>query len=104
MDEVDPATANTVASLAVLAGIAAADALTCLATGTRSRGADHHAATDLLRQVQPGGPKLAQDLGRLLSVKDACQYSDAFLSHAKALAALAQARRLVDAAVEALRR
>src|ERR1039458_5427308 len=65
---------NVAASLAVLGGIAAADAACCVATGTRSRSQDHHDAEKIVAQVRPGGDKAALDLRRLLDLKDAAQY------------------------------
>lgn len=70
----DLATPNVAASLAVLAGIAASDAVCCIALGQRSRGQDHRQASDLLRQVTGVGETMARDLGRLLSVKDDAHY------------------------------
>lgn len=43
--------ANVSGALAVLAGIAIADAVCCEVLGRRHRGEDHRAASDLLRQV-----------------------------------------------------
>ncbi len=42
---------SVAASLAVLAGIAAADAACCVALGRRSRGSDHHDA-EAMRQAE----------------------------------------------------
>jgi hypothetical protein len=94
----DLATPNVAAALAVLAGIAASDAACCAALGLRPRGQDHGQATDLLRQVEPDGVALARALGRLLDVKDSAQYGTAYVTSAKAAAAVQNARRLVEAA------
>lgn len=51
---------NVAGSLAVLAGIAAADAACCATLGRRSRAQDHKAALDLVRQVEPGGRDAAK--------------------------------------------
>ncbi len=64
---------NCAASLAVLAGIAAADAACCHALGMRSRAQDHRSATDLLRRIA-GGEEAAERLRRLLAIKDEAQY------------------------------
>lgn len=47
--------ASVAASIAILAGIAAADAACCSELGKRSRSEDHHHAETLLAQVTPGG-------------------------------------------------
>jgi hypothetical protein len=94
----DLASPGVAAALAVLAGIAASDTACCVALGQRSRGQDHHQATDLLRQVDPEGRTLARDLARLLDIKDGAHYGMVYVSGQKASAAIKQARRLVDAA------
>jgi hypothetical protein len=94
----DLAGPNVAAALAVLAGIAAADAACCLAVGRRPRGQDHREAIRLVGQVEPGGPALARDLARLLDIKDGAHYGMVYVTHQKATAAIRQARRLVDAA------
>jgi hypothetical protein len=48
------------AALAVLAGIAAADAACCAALGRRSRSQNHHDAEDLLAQIVPDGQTTAR--------------------------------------------
>lgn len=93
------ATPSVAAALAVLAGIAAADAACCAALGRRSRGQDHRQAVSLLAQVTPHGPAMARDLDRLLAVKDDAHYGLLQVSGPRAVAALRQARRLVDTAV-----
>lgn len=97
-DEDDLATANVAAALAVLAGIAAADAACCVVIGERARGQDHRLATRLLSQVDPRGPDMARQLKRLLDVKDGAHYGIVFVSTQKARTAIRQARHLVDAA------
>jgi hypothetical protein len=97
----DLASPGVAAALEVLAGIAACDAACCTALGQRSRGQDHHQATDLLRQVAPDGQTLARDLARLLDIKDGAHY--VYVSSQKATAAIRQARRLVEAADALLR-
>lgn len=95
-----PGYTNAAVSNAVLAGIAASDALTCMALGQRSRSQDHGNATTLLAQVSPDGPALAKDLARLLSYKDTAQYSETTLTSADVTAAIRRAAALVDAATE----
>lgn len=65
---------NVAAALAVLAGIAASDAICCVALGERSRGQDHRQAIDLLNGVESQGRDWARDLARLLDIKDGAQY------------------------------
>lgn len=97
-DDDDLATPNVAAALAVLAGVAASDAACCAALGDRSRGQDHREAVTLLKQVEPEGRAMANDLGRLLSVKDDAEYGLLYVSSSRAGTAIKQARRLVDAA------
>ena len=91
--------ARTVAAgNAVLAAIAASDALTCLRLGRHSRGQGHQEAATLLRTIRPGGPTLAKDLTTALAVKDAAHYGSVFISAATLKATLRATRRLVDVA------
>lgn len=83
---------------AVLAGIAAADAICCRRLGIRSRGQDHRAAIDLLRKVVPDGQELAKKLDVLLASKDAMQYGTDFVSAEQHRRVLRAARQIVDAA------
>jgi len=93
------ATPGVAAALAVLAGIAAADAACCAALGRRARGQDHRQALAMLAQVAPDGQAMSRDLDRLLAVKDNAHYGLLHVSGQRAAAALRQARRLVDTAV-----
>lgn len=99
-DEV--ASPGVAAALAVLAGIAASDAACCATLGRRSRGQDHREALDLLRQVA-GGARMAQDLRRLLDIKDGAQYGMVYVSHQRSTAAVKQARHLVESVAALLR-
>lgn len=65
-----PSASSVAAALAVLAGIAAADAACCTAIGRRSRAQDHKVAVELVRQVEPGGTEAAKKRDRLLDLKD----------------------------------
>jgi hypothetical protein len=87
--------ASVAASLAVLAGIAAADASCCRALGERSRSADHHDAESLLRQISPGGPAAARNLQKLIDLKDAAHYGFFDISRPELRKALRQARSLL---------
>ena len=84
---------------AVLAGIAASDALCCLRLGRRSRDASHDSAVTLLAQVDR---RLAQDLQVLLSLKDLAHYSEKYVNAERHRRALRCAERLVEAAKTAL--
>ena len=67
-EEATVATAN-----AVLAAIAAADAICCSAAGSRFRGADHRGAADHLEQVT-NEKKLASLLRDVIDLKDGGHY------------------------------
>ena len=94
-EEDDPAMANVAASLAVLAGIAAADAATCAALGRRSRGRDHRQAEAVLAEIMPDGAEAGKHLARLLDLKDSVQYGMIHVSRAEITAALRRADRLI---------
>jgi hypothetical protein len=91
------------AALAVLAGIAAADAACCHRLGMRSRGQAHAQAVALVRTVVPRGEDLANDLDRLLDLKDNAHYGILGVSDADARRAVGWARRTTDRAREVLR-
>lgn len=86
----DPATSN-----AVLAGIAAADAVCCHRLGRRSASEDHTDALALLREADPALEPL---LRRLLSSKHKAQYDARPVPAGEAEQAVKRARRLVNAA------
>jgi 5,10-methenyltetrahydromethanopterin hydrogenase len=92
------ATPNVAASLAVLAGIAASDAVCCAALGQRARGQDHRQAADLLGEVVEIGEPMARDLRRLLAIKDDAHYGVLHVSQQRVTAAIRQAIRLVKTA------
>lgn len=96
--------ASQAVALAVLAGIAAADAACCKALGRRSRGQDHHAAVALVEEVRPDGKQAAQSLRRLLSVKDEAHYGLAGVGGQILKSALRQAKDLVEFAEQTTRR
>jgi hypothetical protein len=89
---------NVAAGLAVLAGIAASDAICCIRLGCRHRGDDHRGAADLLRTATPDGGELAKTLLRLLDLKDAAHYGVLVVASRKARDALRWSGRLVDRA------
>jgi hypothetical protein len=89
---------NVAAGLAVLAGVAACDAICGMRLGYLHRGEDHRGAEDLLRTAVADGGKLATVLGRLLSVKDAAHYGVPVVSARKASDAKRWAAQLVERA------
>jgi hypothetical protein len=89
---------NVAAGNAVLAGIAASDAICCVRLGLRHRGENHRDATDLLRGATPDGTEIARTLARLLSIKDEVHYGIDVVASGKAEHALRWARKLVDRA------
>src|SRR2546423_11392215 len=89
---------------AVLAGIAASDAICCVRLGERARGEDHHEAVALLARATPDGSQLAQTLERLLSIKDQSHYGVDLVSSSRARSALRQAPRLLTRAKQELER
>lgn len=97
-DDTDLAQPSVAGSLAVMAAIAASDAICGISLGERPRGDDHNQAVGVLRQVAPDGPKLAQDLKRCLDDKSNSQYGLRFLTASKAQDLVTRARRLVEAA------
>lgn len=93
---------NVAAGNAVLAAIAAADALCCLRLGRHARGQAHQEAAALLRTIRPDGSTLAKNLTTVLGVKDAAHYGTVFVSRTVLTSTLRAATRLVSAAEAAL--
>jgi triphosphoribosyl-dephospho-CoA synthetase len=102
-DTTRQAYANVAGALAVLAGVAMADAVCCRALGRYHRGRDHRAAADLLRAAAGVGAGMALDLERLLAIKDKAGYQSGYLSRADARRAVGWARRMVAQGTEILR-
>ncbi len=103
-NERDASFANVTAGLAVLAGIAASDAICCVRLGHYHRGEDHRGATDLLRTASPDGRELGTRLQRLLGLKDSAHYGVTLITAANASNAVHWARHLVERAQEELER
>lgn len=97
-DEKDPNLkyAAVAASVAILAGIAAADAACCHALGRRSRSDNHHDAEALLAEITPGGKDAAKHLRQLIGIKDTAHYGFISITPAQLKRALRQAQQLVD--------
>ncbi|NBO33242.1 MAG: hypothetical protein EBU98_02320 [Actinobacteria bacterium] len=87
--------AGVAAALAVLAGIAAADAACCARLGRRARGQDHREVRRLLTTVHPGGVEMMKQLDVLLAAKDEAHYGASVMTIAKATALVSRAARLV---------
>lgn len=86
---------SVVGSLAVLAGIAAADAISGHVLGLRAAGEDHQQAIGLLERATSPSSKSRASLRRLVSSKTATQYSPEIVGAAKAKQLLTAARQLV---------
>lgn len=76
----DPAERQVAAGLAVLAAIAAADAICGAELGYYARGRDHDQAPDLLSSILPDGPALAKCLTRVLEHKPSAHYGTSYLT------------------------
>jgi hypothetical protein len=96
-DEGAPGSDHVAIGNAVLAAVAAADAICGTLLGERSRGADHREAVALLRSVRDGGP-LATALDTALGSKDAAHYGIAGIGRDAQVRALRAAEALVAAA------
>jgi hypothetical protein len=95
---------SVAASVAILSGIAAADAACCQELGKRSRSENHHDAEALLEQITPGGKRAASQLRQLIDIKDAAHYGFINVSASQLKRSLRQAQHLVEFAEEVLRR
>jgi len=93
--EEDGAAINVCVGLAVLAGIAAGDAVCLAATGERYSGTDHAAAAELLGRVEA---QLGAQLFNVVALKPGSHCGDALLDAKDRRAALRAARVLVEAA------
>jgi hypothetical protein len=96
--------ASVAAGNAVLAGIAAADALCCKGLGVRVRAQDHRQAAELVKTASAMGSRHKTLLVRLLDLKDEAHYGFLNVSASKASRAVNSARELVNGAIEFLQR
>lgn len=87
--------AHVAAALAVLAGIAAADAICGLSLGKWSRGPDHRQAAELLDEVAVRDSSLPTKFRRLLADKDAAHYSPSLITIDKATTMVRRAAALL---------
>jgi hypothetical protein len=95
---------NAAATLAVLAGIAAADAACCKALGRRSRTDDHDQAGALVSEIAPDGEAAAKHLSALVALKNDAQYGFYAVGGGELTRALRKARSLVEFAEQTVRR
>jgi hypothetical protein len=85
-------------SLAIHAGINAADAVCGLRLGRRAAGQDHDEVLALLRTAGPDGHSAAKGLARLLPMKTRAEYEPDEISKSDATKAVDRARRIVTMA------
>ena len=88
---------NVAIGVAVLAGIAASDAICGAALGERYAGQDHTAAVNVLNRVDA---QLARKLKSLADMKPGSRYGDALLTASDRDRAIKAATDLVHAAAE----
>lgn len=93
----DGAAINVAVGIAVLAGIAASDAICAAALGERYAGQDHAAAVHVLKRVDA---MLARKLKTLVDMKPGSHYGDSLLTSDHRDRAIRAATDLVQAARE----
>jgi hypothetical protein len=98
-----PESRSVAAALAVLSGIASADAASCAALGRRSRGDDHRQAATLLREIVDG-ERPAKALIELINLKDTAQYGLIPITKGELTTTLRRAKTLLEFARGVLRR
>jgi len=94
--------ASVAAGNAILAGIAASDAICCKGIKKCFRGDNHRQAVILLETASNEGPRHKKILLRLLDLKDAAHYGFDEFSKTDAKKAFKLARELVDSATKFL--
>lgn len=97
-DERDQVNLGVATSLAILAGVAATEALCGSSMGYYSRGQNHADAANLVRSIEPGGAALASTFRQLVACKEDTGQAPKALLESSAKAALRQAGDLVSAA------
>ena len=85
-------------SLAIHAGINAADAVCGARLGERAAGEDHDQVLTLLRQAGPDGTKVEKELRRLLPLKTKAEYEPDDVAPGVASKAIERAQRCVAVA------
>ncbi|HTD58355.1 MAG TPA: hypothetical protein VK672_05625 [Solirubrobacteraceae bacterium] len=98
VDEQDVADAYV--TLCVHCGVAAADAICCIALGEHVQGEDHNQAVAHLAKVRPDGAELGTALRTLLGMKTRAGYSHEHIGTAECKRAQRAAERLLEAARE----
>lgn len=93
--EEGPGANNVVVGIAVLAGIAASDAVCLVATGSRYAGEDHAEAARTLGRTDRA---LGNELAKLVRLKPGAHYGSTFISDDDRVRALRAATKLVEAA------
>lgn len=101
-DTIDSYRPNSLVSNYVLAGIAATDAICCLALGEHSQSDDHREAIGLIERVNPDGRELGKALSTLLGLKTTAQYGAEPLTEERVKRAQRSAEKLVNAARDRL--
>jgi hypothetical protein len=91
-----PERTNVAISNAVLAGIAAADAICGRTLGQAAKGDAHDEAARLLGTTGPEAAQQVNDLRRLLALKTNSQYSPLVLTDSTAADAIRWASRLIE--------
>lgn len=95
--EEGPGANNVVIGIAVLAGIAASDAICLSATGSRYAGEDHAEAARVLGRTDR---RLGQELSKLVRLKPGAHYGSTFISDNDRVRALRAAATLVRDATD----
>lgn len=85
-------------SLAIHAGINAADAVTGVRIGRRAAGQDHDEVLELLREAGQDGAEVERNLGRLLLLKTKAEYEPDDIPQSEAKRAVERAGRCVAVA------
>jgi hypothetical protein len=93
--ELEAGRAIAATSLAINAGINAADAVCGLRVGQRAVGQDHDEALALVRTAGPDGVAVAKELGRLLPMKTRAEYEPDRIPVSDATKAVERAKRIV---------
>jgi len=96
--------ANAASSLAILAGIAAADAACCAVLGERSRSQNHHDAERFVQEIQPDGAAAAKHLRGLLNLKDKAHYGFLAVNGSELTSTLRKAEALISFAESVVQR
>lgn len=104
LDDIDSAMPGVAAGLAVLAGIAASDAICAIRLGEIHRGENHRDAGVMLRTAVADGKKLSDTLMKLLDRKDEAHYGLTVVSSRRARDSVRWAAILVDRATRELSR